>query len=432
MVPAGGRLTGPTGPATTATRTGRFGAGELATLGAVAEEWLAALLAVGPTDREAAEAGVGQAYQVAGLAPPERVVWLGSPLAGAVAVALLTGLDAAVAGPDPVWERVREELERQGQPAARAPGRPIGRPGQAQARAPGRPAGRSRPAPGRGGRPVRPRVGPRCWGQVRAQMLDQVGPGLWEQAWNAAAGVLPGRLPERLWRLQLVDGGHPIDSRLGWPASERLWHEAMSGIPEVVWCALVDGLGRVLPDLAGPERLAGLGRVTRAAGWWWPLDRVAVLTDRPLALHRDEQGRLHRPDGPALAYSDGSALHARHGMLVEAELIDRLPRLRADDITAEPDLELRRVMTEWYGQGRYLRDAGGRLVGEDAYGRLWRLDRPEGEPLVMVEVVNATPGPDGSAATYWLRVPPDIRSAHAAVAWTFGLNEGNYRPLAES
>ena len=50
----------------------------------------------------------------------------------------------------------------------------------------------------------------------------------------------------------------------------------------------------------------------------------------------------------------------------------------------------------------------------------------------MVEVVNSTPEPDGSHATYWLRVPPDIRSAHAAVAWTFRLNEGTYRPLAET
>jgi hypothetical protein len=89
-------------------------------------------------------------------------------------------------------------------------------------------------------------------------------------------------------------------------------------------------------------------------------------------------------------------------------------------------------MTESYGLDRYVRDAGGRLVGRDAYGSLWRLDRPGGGPLVMVEVVNSTPEPDGSRATYWLRVPPDIRSAHAGVAWTFGLNEGNYRPLAET
>jgi hypothetical protein len=407
----GGRLSGATRTATTATRSGRpdvlperFDPGQLATLGMVASEWLAALLAVGPTDRDAAEAGVRRAYRAAALAPPERVVWLGSPPAGAVAVALLAGLDADLAVPDPRWERVRDELERQGQPTV----------------------------PGRAGCPVRPRIGPLLWARVRTRLRRRMGPRLWEQAWSATAGALLGRLPERIWRLQLVEAPGPVDSRLGWPASERLENEAVSGIPEVVWCALADGLGRVLPGLAGPERLAGLRRVTRAAGWWWPLERVAVMTDRPFALHRDEQGRLHRPDGPALAYTDGSGLHAWHGTLVPSELIARLPELRVDDITAEPNVELRRVMREAYGLERYLRDAGGSLVSKDAYGRLWRLHRPGSEALVMVEVVNATPEPDGSHATYWLRVPPDIRSAHAAVAWTFGRNEGNYRPLVET
>jgi hypothetical protein len=404
----GGRLSGATGTVTTVTGRAplpeRFDAGQLATLGAVAHEWLAAVQAVGPTDREAAEAGVAQAYRAAGLGPPERVVWLGSPQAGAIAVALLTGLDAEVTVHDRRWDRVRDELEGQGLPAA----------------------------PGRAGRPVRTLVGPLPWAEVRAQILRQTGPGLWRQAWSATATPLLDRLPEPLWRLQAVEAGPAIDTRLGWPASERLWNQAASGNPEAVWCALADGLGRVLPGLTGPERLAGLQRATKAAGWWWPLERAAVMTDRPASLHRDEQGRLHRADGPALAHPDGWAVYAWHGMPVPAELIARLPRLRPEDITAEPNLELRRVMTESYGTDRYLRDAGGRLIARDSYGSLWRLDRPRTEPLVMVEVVNATPEPDGSRASFWLRVPPDIRSAHAAVAWTFGHNEGTYRPLAQT
>jgi Domain of unknown function (DUF6745) len=133
-----------------------------------------------------------------------------------------------------------------------------------------------------------------------------------------------------------------------------------------------------------------------------------------------------------VAYGDGSALHAWHGTPVPAELIARLPQLQAADVQAERNLELRRVMTEAYGLERYLRDAGASLVGRDGYGSLWRPDQPGEEPLLMVEVVNATPDPDGSHATYWLRVPPDISSAHAAVAWTFGLNTATYRPSAET
>jgi hypothetical protein len=387
-----------------AATTARLEAGQLATLAEVAGDWGAAVLAVGPTDREAAESGVRQAYQAAGLAPPGRIVWLASPLAGAVAVTLLTGLDAEVVTPGPDWERVRDEVGRQGQPAA----------------------------PGRVGSPVRPWIGPLLWSEVRAQLLLQTGLGLWEQAWTRTTAGPLGQLQERIRRLQANAAGRSIDTRLGWPASWRLWDESVSGTPESVWCAAVDGLRRVLPGLAGAERLAGLGRVIRTAGWWWPFERVVVMTDRPVALHRDQQGRLHGPAGPAVSYADGFALHAWHGMPVPAELIARLPTLRADDITGERNLELRRVMTEAYGLDRYLRDAGGRLVGRDAYGNLWRLDRTGGEPLVMVEVVNATPEPDGSRATYWLRVPPDIRSAHAGVAWTFGFSESTYRPLAET
>ena len=47
----------------------------------------------------------------------------------------------------------------------------------------------------------------------------------------------------------------------------------------------------------------------------------------------------------------------------------------------------------------------------------------------MVEVRNSTPEPDGSRKTYFLRVPPTVRTAREAVAWTFGLGAVEYRPL---
>jgi hypothetical protein len=71
-------------------------------------------------------------------------------------------------------------------------------------------------------------------------------------------------------------------------------------------------------------------------------------------------------------------------------------------------------------------------VSSDEYGVLWRVTMPGDEPLVMVEVVNATPEPDGSRRTYFLRVPPRMRSAHEAVAWTFGLTPEEYAPLAQT
>ncbi|RNF81972.1 hypothetical protein EEJ42_45875, partial [Streptomyces botrytidirepellens] len=63
-----------------------------------AVDWRAVAAATGPADREAAEAGIGLAYEQAGLEPPERIVWTGSPLAGTAAALLLTGQGEGLPG----------------------------------------------------------------------------------------------------------------------------------------------------------------------------------------------------------------------------------------------------------------------------------------------------------------------------------------------
>jgi hypothetical protein len=84
------------------------------------------------------------------------------------------------------------------------------------------------------------------------------------------------------------------------------------------------------------------------------------------------------------------------------------------------------------GYDRYLTDTGAEPLHRDETGVLWRIQLPDDEPVVMVEVVNSTPEPDGTSRTYWLRVPPRIRTARAGVAWTFGVPEEEYQPLRET
>jgi hypothetical protein len=383
----------------------RLSPSQEALLSAVAGEWAQIVVARGPVDRVAAEAGVRSAYRAAGLEPPETVIWLDSPLAGAVAAGALTGLDIDAVARDQVWDQVRAAFEAQGQ----------------------------RLTPGGAGRPVRSWIGPLVWSEVRVEVEAQLGRQLWALLWERTGLEVWQQLPERM-RTQVVAGvDQELDSRFGWRVAERLREQAVAaGQPESAWCAIVDGLCRVLPHVHGPERLTGLLAAVRAAGWWWPFERAVIMTERPLTLHLDGQGRLHRPDGPASTYPDGFALYAWHGLRVPAWLIDELPRLRVQDIQAQANVELRRVMLESYGFDRYMHDAGATRVHQDDTGTLWRAEFDDDQPLVMVEVVNATPEPDGTHRIYWLRVPPTVGSAREAVAWTFGLNADRYRPLRET
>jgi hypothetical protein len=104
----------------------------------------------------------------------------------------------------------------------------------------------------------------------------------------------------------------------------------------------------------------------------------------------------------------------------------------ARDVLAEPDVEVRRIMIDRVGPERLVRDGGARRVAEDETGILWRLDLAEDEPLVCVEVTDASAGPGNAFRRYVLRVPPDVRTAREAVAWTFGVDTGEYRPAIET
>jgi hypothetical protein len=169
---------------------------------------------------------------------------------------------------------------------------------------------------------------------------------------------------------------------------------------------------------------------------------VVILTERHSTLlrHPDGSGRLHAEDGPAIAYPDGYELYAWRGLRVPKEAFDAA-WLTADRIMKEENAELRRAHMEIYGQGRYMRDAGGVLldeVHEPAFpglidAKLWKLPNPDGpEPLVCVECRNSTPEPDGEYKLYNLWVPPEVKTAHEALAWTFGLPVEDYLPLVET
>ncbi|MFD1661703.1 DUF6745 domain-containing protein [Streptomyces caeni] len=271
---------------------------------------------------------------------------------------------------------------------------------------------------------VREAVRTAPWAAERRRVHEKLGAAGWSEHWSATGG--------RLWDatqalIDRVRGGVLDDLAADDPGTvtelRLILLDAVLGQHDAPWLAALAA--------DGPP-LDGLAQVCRSAGWWWPFEKVAVVCERPVALHRDEAGRLDRGDGPALAFPDGFALYAWRGMPVPPAFLAALPSLTPERIRAEENAELRRVMLEYYGYDRYLSDSGARPVHRDETGTLWRIELPGDEPAVMVEVLNSTPEPDGTHRTYWLRVPPTTREAREGVAWTFGLHPEAYAPVRET
>jgi hypothetical protein len=356
-----------------------------------ADDWLEIGLCSKPTDRPAAEQGVRLAYEAAGLPAPQHILWFGSPLAATIAVALLQTAEAST------HSEVRDALAAQGI----VPGEVLL------------------------GRSVRSAVRTRPWAKARAELTAELGVTGFPRHWLATT--------RRPWQ-QLVDQiAAPLRTRLNGqfaadngplsrPCQIALL-DVILGQHDAAWLGAFDDTS---------ADLAGLAMVARSAGWWWAFENVAVLSERSVEIHRDNLGRLHRGDGPALSYPDGYALHSWRGMPIPPEVAAELPTLTIDRIQAETNAEVRRVMLEHFGFDRYLRESGAVKQQSDQYGILWRVDIPGDEPLVMVEVINSTAEPDGSFRTYFLRVPPQTQTARSGVAWTFALTEEEYSPLQQT
>lgn len=173
------------------------------------------------------------------------------------------------------------------------------------------------------------------------------------------------------------------------------------------------------------------------AGLWTYIvfaDRI-VCIPRPKIMTDTQNGRLHCPDGPAISWENGceeSKMYYWKGIEIQPFIVEEPEKITVKMIESERNTEIRRVMTEKYGTGRYIMDSGAKEMQRDDWGILYRKEVLNDEAIVMVKVVNSTPEPDGSYKDYFLRVPPTTRTARGGIAWTFEKEESNYSPVKQT
>jgi hypothetical protein len=354
-------------------------------LARIAATWRGTALSVEPTDRDAAEAAVLELYEA--LRPgrtdktgktgetPE-IIWCGSPLEAARLI---------VAEPERLGAPVRDVL---------------------------------RDAP---------------WRAARADLVGRLGMEQFSRLWRETCAELSTLMSGLTARIGQAVEAQAANQQERLALRLALTH-ALHGQHDAAWLPLFDAAGTAdngeKQSPQNPIRL--IAEAARNAGWWWPSENAVVLTDRPTALHLDDQNRLHQAPAPALAYADGLSLYAWHGFTLEPEFAQSLDSLTFASFRDQRNAELRRIMLEYFTVERFLAESDAKPVHEDETGKLWRIEFPDDEAVALVEVVNSTPEPDGTFHVYFLRVPPDTRTARAGVAWTFGLTEEEYRPQAQT
>jgi uncharacterized protein DUF6745 len=243
----------------------------------------------------------------------------------------------------------------------------------------------------------------------------------WPLAWQPAETVMTDMIEHATMR-RLGKTRRPSGTAASGAVRALGWIAASAMNPRrIMWLFVERCLSIYRPFIAAYE-----------AGLWlfWVLDDSVLAVARP-AL-RTVDGQLHCDDGPAVAWPDGASYFFWRGVRVPAKVILAREQLTGAEILAERNVESQRIMLERFGYDRLILETGAEPLHADEFGVLYRIRLSRRQIITLVHVVNATPEPDGTRRRYFLRVPPNVRTAHEAVAWTFRLQPEEYRPTQES
>lgn len=166
-----------------------------------------------------------------------------------------------------------------------------------------------------------------------------------------------------------------------------------------------------------------LREVAESGFWFWPGSKRTICCERPSVLKFDEQFMLHCVDGPALAFRDGFEAYVIHNVEVPEYVITRPYEITVARIEAEENAEVRRIMTERFGYGRYLSETGAKVLDMDVIA-VNTLDEAFGSmPRALMEDKQGQRwlvGTDGSTKrVYYMRAPSEANTcaeAHSALA----------------
>lgn len=264
-----------------------------------------------------------------------------------------------------------------------------------------------------------------CWLQACEVAVEKTGLGTecpqYRSVRDTVAAVVGGILPWKGVRPPAPARDTPIiQFFIGCIGQwERLRNGGNQWSPWVSYLAFFRHVAKL--DLPEYEKFQHYEKAAIHAGPRYVHKNFWVACDRPLYnVGRDDQNRPHCETGPQLQWRDGYKRWYISGVRVNEQIVMRPETLTPEQIDAEQNAEVKRVMLQRYGWGKYMEQSNAKLLHKDEFGELYRKDLGgDEEPLVMVKVINSTPEPDGTFKPYMLRVRPDCTTAREAVASTW-------------
>lgn len=201
--------------------------------------------------------------------------------------------------------------------------------------------------------------------------------------------------------------------------------EMTYGCHDAYWLAYYDFFENEV-GLDFCSKLNGLKELAHHCGWLSMYDDTVVFQHRPEIIKFDDQNRLHCENGPAIRYRDGYSVYAWHGTRIPAEWIENKHSLSVSVALTWDNIEQRRCAAEIIGWAKVLRELDSHVIDSDndpMIGNLLEVNIPEIGREKFLQVVC------GTGRTFAIPVPPEMKTALEANAWTYGVDPELLRDL---
>jgi hypothetical protein len=206
------------------------------------------------------------------------------------------------------------------------------------------------------------------------------------------------------------------------------YNNSMFGQYDSFWVARIkvadEFVGGVIGSDDDRESIANMEVMTKC-GPWWPYDNCVVIMDRPLELHLTKDGSPHNEVGPAIMYRDGVKHWYIGGHKVTEQIVLHPDTLTIEQIKAESNAEVRRVMISRYGVDKYLTATSANIIDKDTYHNHPRLlIELDDRSLWLVGTDGGSLDENGKGRVYHMPVGRGVRTCIKAHESICGFNEG--------
>lgn len=153
-------------------------------------------------------------------------------------------------------------------------------------------------------------------------------------------------------------------------------------------------------------------------------EKFCIVSDFPEVFKMDEENRSHNQTGPSHRWADGWELYHWHGVRIPNEWIKTPGALTAKVAITWKNIEQRRAACELLGWAKILEELNAKVIDTDAdpeIGELLEVDIPDiGKEKFLRALC-------GTGRTFAIPVPPNMKTAMEANAWTYGLNLDDFK-----